>query len=63
MKITSKQDGGDIVLSGTATVAGRKVTAGERLTAAEQRGGVSLSDAQDNLAGKLGELACRAVRV
>ena len=62
MKITHKADGADTVLSGKATVNGKTVTAGERLTAAEVRGGVSPADAEDALAGRLGLLACRAVR-
>ena len=62
MEITHRADGPDTVLSGRATVSGKTVTAGDRLTAAEKRGGVTLTDAQDALAARLGILACRAVR-
>ena len=70
MEITHKADRGDTIVSGNAEVEWvegnrgqvRRVTAGDRLTAAEKRGGVTLTDAEDALAGRLGILACRAVR-
>lgn len=62
MKITSKADAGDTVLSGKVTCNGKTATQGSRLTAAEKRGGVTLADAEDALAAKLGLLACRAAR-
>ena len=50
---------GDVVVSGVATVNGRKATAGRRLTAAELRGGATVEGAEEDVAGRLGKLACR----